>query len=383
MPHLRGEHDSSEDRGYAAVFVDFENVFYYLQNEYAELPDLSEYTLELLRKLRDFLESEFSLLPIVRYAYADFERLAAAPLGSLYLMGIEIRNVLGAQHKNAADMRLCIDAMQVLYTRPEIRTFVFVAGDRDYIPVIQHIQTQARTVKAVAFRGNLSGDLLQNIGEENFIDALHLFDDDTLKRLEKDAAYAREAERLREEARRSMQRDHVQRTALQDMQRDSGIITDREGAGTETPDTDILSPEAATLRTDGDADSPADADRSAGADVSDPPLVELRSRAWDALDVYPSRGFARPVALMSEEQHSCLELMLREYGSHHEIWLKPFLRRLTDIMPQLADYERKSILHDLEQFGAIRIELRRGEPNDYRVVLVNYNHPDVRNLHPG
>ncbi len=199
--------ESGGARGYAAIFVDFENVFYFLQNQYAALPDLTEYALELLRNLRAYLEEELNLNPILRYAYADIERLSAMPLGSLYLMGIEVRNVLGTQHKNAADMRLCIDAMQALYTRPDIGTFVFVAGDRDYIPVIQHIQTQARTVKAVAFRGNLSGDLLQNIGERNFIDALTLFDEESLKRLEQDAAYAREAERLREEARQKAQEE--------------------------------------------------------------------------------------------------------------------------------------------------------------------------------
>ncbi|MCB2204497.1 NYN domain-containing protein [bacterium] len=316
----------SPEKGYAAVFVDFENVFYYLKSQYTDLPDLTEYTLELIRNLRVYLEQELGLAPIVRYAYADFERLAAAPLGSLYLMGIEIRNVMGVQHKNAADMRLCIDAMQILYTRPDIEAFVFVAGDRDYIPVIQHIQTQAKTVKAVAFRGNLSGDLLQNIGDDNFVDATSLFDEESLKRLEKEAAYARLAEQHREQAR-------------------------KEALEAKKPEPQAV-PEQNT-------------------EPVKPQKESVGSR------------FRSPVPVVTEDQKRCLDLMLTEYGSHPEIWLSPFLRKLTDVLPALADFERKNILYDLEQFGAICVEQRKGEPYDYRVILVNYNHPTVRELNPG
>ncbi|MBN1447951.1 MAG: NYN domain-containing protein [Bacteroidetes bacterium] len=354
MPHLSLLKNSVDDGGYAAIFVDFENVFYYLRNAYADLPDLTEYTLELLRNLRNYLEQELHLQPIVRFAYADFERLASAPLGSLYLMGIEIRNVLGAQHKNAADMRLCIDAMQTLYTRPDIRTFVFVAGDRDYIPVIQHIQTQARTVKAVAFRGNLSGDLLQNIGEENFIDAHTLLDEESLKRLESEAAYARERERIIEEERQKKR---------EEQERGSGSAAEQASAGASDTDT-----------REGKTVIPL-ASKEAGRMDGNPQMTDERISA--------PKAFAKPVPLMTDDQRFCMEFMLREYGLFPEIYIGPFLHRLTDVMPHLADYERKSILHDLEQLGAIRVESRRGEPHDYRVIIVNYNHPNVRELNPG
>ncbi|MBN1448924.1 MAG: NYN domain-containing protein [Bacteroidetes bacterium] len=361
MPHLSFLKGSGDEKGYAAIFVDFENVFYYMRNQYADLPDLTEYTLELLRNLRNYMEQELNLQPIVRFAYADFERLASAPLGSLYLMGIEIRNVLGAQHKNAADMRLCIDAMQVLYTRPDIRTFVFVAGDRDYIPVIQHIQTQARTVKAVAFRGNLSGDLLQNIGDENFIDALTLLDEESLKRLESEAAYARERERILEERRRVEQeeREKQGRTAATE------VLPKQEG----TPVSAITkTASTAVVQADQRSDVPSKSPNS-GATEKEVKSVPV--------------PFAKPVALMTDDQRFCIAFLLKEYGNYPEIYIGPFLHRLTDAMPHLADYERKSILHDLEQFGAIRVESRRGEPHDYRVIIINYNHPDVRELNPG
>jgi hypothetical protein len=67
-------------------------------------------------------------------------------------------------------MKLCIDAMEILYTRPEISTFVLIAGDRDYIPVIQHLKRKAKVVRVVGFQGSVSGDLLTTLGQQYFID---------------------------------------------------------------------------------------------------------------------------------------------------------------------------------------------------------------------
>src|SRR5438477_4074244 len=105
---------------YAAVFIDFENIFYFLKDNYADLPDLNDYIFDILRSLQKHLEDRLGMRTIIAKAYADFERMKSTPQGSLYLMGVETHNVLGTDHKNAADMKLCIDALEILYTRPEI-----------------------------------------------------------------------------------------------------------------------------------------------------------------------------------------------------------------------------------------------------------------------
>lgn len=114
---------------HAAVFLDYENILYHLKKEYADPPQVTDVIAEILRNLREYLAEHYKLDVIIFKAYADFERMASA-LGSLYLMGIDTHNVLGTDHKNAADMRLCIDLMEVLYTRPDIQHFVLVAGAR-------------------------------------------------------------------------------------------------------------------------------------------------------------------------------------------------------------------------------------------------------------
>jgi uncharacterized LabA/DUF88 family protein len=163
--------ESNQEITYGTILVDYENFYYYFKNNYPNLADPQECVLETIRGLREHLRNELKIEPLVLNAYADFERIGpAAQLGDLYLLGANTRNVLGTEHKNAADMQLCIDALEVLYTRPDIKTFIFMAGDRDYIPVIQHLRRQARRVIVVGFRDSTSGDLLQIIGENSLLD---------------------------------------------------------------------------------------------------------------------------------------------------------------------------------------------------------------------
>ncbi|AWM33106.1 NYN domain-containing protein [Hymenobacter nivis] len=303
-----------EGPSYAAVFVDFENVYYFLKNHFHDPPDLNDYVLALVRKLRDDLAAR-GLDCLVLNAYADFERLATAPQGGLYLMGVSTRNVLGTHHKNAADMQLCIDAMEVLYTRPDIGTFVLVAGDRDYIPLLQHLRRQARQVLVAGFREATSGDLLQNLGPQHFLDARELLPPATLALLE-----------ARRRARPA-------------------------------------APEAV---------APAPAAPAAGAPAA--PDAE----AAPAFD--PVRSLAGP------DELSCLAFMVAELlrlGQHrpvHELWLTPFLRRLTDEFPALPEYERRDLINGLRTAGALRIEKREGEQHPFSVIVLNPEHPDVQAL---
>jgi len=321
--------------GYAAVLIDFENLYYHLVGQYVDHPDLADALFDLLRNLRSHLEDELHLQPIIQKAYADFERLKSTPQGSLYLMGIDTHNVLSTEHKNAADMRLCIDAMEVLYTRPEITTFVFVAGDRDYIPVVQHLRRQARSVLVAAFKGNTSGDLLLNVGEKNFIEASALIDPKMIARLELAVMKQKEVE------------ESIKARATQPIQAPVGapVTVPTTVTMTSTP----ASKSAVPVRT----------------------TVSVRET-----------NFAPNDKITDDNLITALTVMLDHFGHYTEVFLSPYLRKLSDALPRLADYERKALLNDLEAAGAIRIEKRRGEPFDYSVIVVNYNHPTVR-VNPG
>ena len=92
-------------------------------------------------------------------------------------------------------------------------------------------------------------------------------------------------------------------------------------------------------------------------------------------------GF-EPVQLLHEEREQrCLEFILESTARYgRELFLGPWLRRLNDVFPELADYERKALLNSLEMAGVVRVEHRpaQGGNHAYAVLVVNYNHPDVR-----
>jgi uncharacterized LabA/DUF88 family protein len=347
---------------YAAVFIDFENVYYFLKNHFHDPPDLNDYILDIVRTLREQLSAK-GLDSLISYAYADFERLATAPQGALYLMGVSTRNVLGTDHKNAADMQLCIDALEVMYTRPEIGTFVLVAGDRDYIPVLQHLRRQARQVLVAGFRESVSGDLLQNIGAEQFIDARNLLSTSRVEELEKRRL---DRQRTIEESRRL---------------REQGL------AG--VPSAAALAVRAATPEGTAAPKIPvvislpsANASRPAGPAPGRP----VYSRPIEEVP-----DFAPVRRLATDTERRTLAFMLGEFQKLEskqqrrvtELWLGPFMRLLTDELPELPDYERRDLLNKLRDAGTIRIEKREGEPHPFSVIVVNYNHPDVKELHPG
>ncbi|MET4075466.1 NYN domain-containing protein [Hymenobacter sp. UYCo722] len=359
---------------YAAVFIDFENVYYFLKNHFHDPPDLNDICLDIVRTLREKL-SAMGLDSLISYAYADFERLATAPQGALYLMGVSTRNVLGTDHKNAADMQLCIDALEVMYTRPDIGTFVLVAGDRDYIPVLQHLRRQARQVLVAGFRESVSGDLLQNIGAAQFIDARDLLTPARVEQLEKRRA---DRQRTIEESRRLRE------------QGTAGVATAAALAA-------ALAARAAAP----DAVDAADSSAEATASVPQPRITPVPSATAPrpaaaakpflsrAADEVPDFAPSRPLATDTERR--TLAFMLLEFQKLEakqqrrvpELWLGPFMRLLTDELPELPDYERRDILNKLRDAGTIRIEKREGEPHPFSVIVVNYSHPDVQALHPG
>jgi hypothetical protein len=340
---------------YAAVFIDFENVYYFLKNHYLDPQDPHDYALDLVRALRDTLKREQGLDSLVLYAYADFDKLPSGPQGPLYLMGVDTRNVLGTDHKNAADMQLCIDALEVLYTRPDIGTFVLVAGDRDYIPVLQHLRRQARQVKVVGFRESVSGDLLLMLGQEHYIDARQLLPAERLQALE-DHRNAR-----------LKQGSDLRRL------REKGLPVPSAAARQAALDAAV---QAAS--TDEAAAPPA----TEGAQLYPHP-TEPAEQGQE-----PAPTFAPIHRITRLDERRCLEFLLQQgqrYAGNQgtpEIWASPFLRRLTDVLPELPDWERRQLLSHLRDAGALRLEKREGEPHAFSVIIINYQHADVRELNP-
>src|SRR4051812_42528344 len=94
----------------AAILIDFENMYYYLRQNVSAAQEISDVIAGLIQRLRRHMMEKYNEEAISLDAYADFERISESAQGALYLIGVETHNVLGTDHKNAADMKLCIDA---------------------------------------------------------------------------------------------------------------------------------------------------------------------------------------------------------------------------------------------------------------------------------
>jgi len=44
-------------------------------------------------------------------------------------------------------------------------------------------------------------------------------------------------------------------------------------------------------------------------------------------------GFRKPITDLDENERTCLDLILRNYSKHPEVYLTPFLRGLSDVLP--------------------------------------------------
>ncbi|MEP0548506.1 MAG: NYN domain-containing protein [Rhodothermales bacterium] len=68
------------------------------------------------------------------------------------------------------------------------------------------------------------------------------------------------------------------------------------------------------------------------------------------------------------------------FGQYDEVYLTPLLRKLSEELGDIEDHDPKSLIGDLEDCGACRLERRKGMPYDYTVLIVNPEHPAVREV---
>ena len=83
---------------------------------------------------------------IVKRAYADWS-IEASKKDQLLELGIEaiplVRSTSGG--KNASDIRLAIDAVDLQFTSP-VDTFVIVSSDSDFVPLVSKLRSAGKTV---------------------------------------------------------------------------------------------------------------------------------------------------------------------------------------------------------------------------------------------
>ncbi len=153
--------DPTEDR--LALYIDHENVAIGAR-------DIG-YKFELA-PLLDALAERGRL--IVRKAYADWnlfrEDRRDMVDGNVEL--IEIPQRSDSVRKNAADIQMAVDAMELALTRDFVSTFVIVSGDSDFTPLVSKLRELNKRVIGVGLKGSTSAMLPPACDEFIFYDRL-------------------------------------------------------------------------------------------------------------------------------------------------------------------------------------------------------------------
>ena len=146
-----------------AVFIDFENLAQGFKHTTKEEFDVTRVLERLVEKGK----------VIVKVAYADWSRYAKYKQqlheSAIELIEIPKRSMTG---KNSADIRLCVDAMDLCYAKEHIDTFVIVSGDSDFSPLVSKLKENGKRVIGLGMKGSTSVLLSDNCDEFIFYESL-------------------------------------------------------------------------------------------------------------------------------------------------------------------------------------------------------------------
>ncbi|MCX6124036.1 MAG: NYN domain-containing protein [Proteobacteria bacterium] len=103
---------------------------------------------------------------VAKKAYCDWSRFgqyaAALHESAIELVEIPKRAQTG---KNSADIRLCVDAMDLAYSKDHIDTFVIVSGDSDFSPLVSKLKELGKHVIGLGMSASTSALLRDNCDE--------------------------------------------------------------------------------------------------------------------------------------------------------------------------------------------------------------------------
>ena len=138
----------------AALLIDFDNVTMGMRS------DLSKELKTLLNS--DIIKGKVT----VQRAYADWRRYPQyiVPLSEASI-DLIFAPAYGSNKKNATDIRMAIDGIELVFIRPEIGTFILLTGDSDFSSLVLKLKEYGKYVIGVGIQESSSDILVQNCDE--------------------------------------------------------------------------------------------------------------------------------------------------------------------------------------------------------------------------
>src|SRR5437868_6341533 len=138
-----------------AIFIDFENLALGFQGRRDRF--------DIIRVLERMVEKGKI---VAKKAYADWNRFSGYT-AMLHEAAIELIEIprRAQSGKNSADIRLCVDAMDLAYSKEHINTFVVVSGDSDFSPLVSKLKELGKHVIGLGMQDSTSDLLRDNCDE--------------------------------------------------------------------------------------------------------------------------------------------------------------------------------------------------------------------------
>ena len=153
-PHQGGLGPAGSASIPAALLIDFDNVTMGMRSD-------------LSKELKTLLDSDVIKGKVsVQLANADWRRYPQyiVPLSEASV-DLIFAPAYGSNKKNATDIRMAIDALELVFIRPEIGTYILLTGDSDFSSLVLKLKEYGKYVIGVGIRESSSDILVQNCDE--------------------------------------------------------------------------------------------------------------------------------------------------------------------------------------------------------------------------
>ena len=146
-----------------SLFIDFENIALGVRDAQYKKFDIHLVLQRLIEKGRI----------VFKKAYADWTRYSEYKRefheAAIELIDIPQRNYSA---KNSADIRMVVDAMDLVASKGHITTFVICSGDSDFSPLVSKLKENDKAVIGVGVKNSTSNLLISNCDEFIFYEDL-------------------------------------------------------------------------------------------------------------------------------------------------------------------------------------------------------------------
>ncbi len=163
-----------------AVFIDWENIYISTVTEYNSKPNVSA----ILEKAREYGR----IVSATAYAdWTDGDFREAPP--TLYSNGIAPRYISARyfpggksskRRTNSIDVMLAVECSDFLHNHPQVGTYVLVTGDGDFIPLVNLLRSQGKTVVVIGVSEAASYHLIESA--DHFVSYASLLEEERAAR---------------------------------------------------------------------------------------------------------------------------------------------------------------------------------------------------------